>query len=174
MLLLLVLPALAYAQENRVYAPDRLSVVTAEGRDLVVLTTEMAGSSTVQLTSGGFAARSFETTTRRIHVVEFKGETYRAATPLTGSRSLIAFDPARRTFASLLPSIRVETNERAKLDLIADVLGTDRIKVFKALGFAIVDLPPNMHPADAIVRIQNLPRPPNVAVRLRGPRIKWN
>ncbi len=167
------MPIEAQGSKARPPVPLELRIVQAEGRDLVALPAHAGVPDLLQPASGGLAAYSFEAGLRRIHVVEFEGETFRAATPLEGSRSWIAFDPGRRAFASLLPSIRIELEPRPQLDAIASELGATGVTVFDSLGFAIVDLPEDLHPADAVARVRNLPGEPQAAVRLRGPRIEW-
>ena len=165
----------AQAQEpvDRPFPADTLPIVEAEGRELVVLPSYTVFADGLKTASGGFAAQSFEAESRRIHVVTFEGETFRAATPLDGPRSWIAFDPDRRAFASLLPSIRIELDAGLELDAVAAEVGATGVTVFESLGFAIFDLPQDLHPADAVARVRALPGQPDAAVRLRGPRIEW-
>lgn len=169
-----VLPAQAQEPVDRPFPADALPMVEAEGRDLVVLPSRDGPGDTLEAAvPGRFAAQSFESGSRRIHLVTFEGDTFKAATPLEGPRSWIAFDPERRAFASLLPSIRVELEPGLQLDAIASEVGATGVTVFESLGFAIVDLPRDLHPADAAERVRRLPGQPDAAVRLRGPRIEW-
>ena len=171
-MLLLAPPGSAQELLEQTFAEEGFRVVVTEGRELVSLPSAGAFVS-VQLASGGFAAQSFETPSQRIHVVTFDGKTYRAATPLEGPRSRLVFDPARRAFASLLPSIRIELDGGVRPDTVAEMLGAVGATVFESLGFAIVDLPGEMHPADAVEQVRRLTGRPDAAVRLRGPRIEW-
>ena len=176
MVLASVLPAEAQEPVDRLFVADGLHIVEAEGRDLVVLPSYAgsAGSAgALEPAPDGFAAQSFEDASRRIHVVTFEGDTFRAATPLHGPRSWIVFDPVRRAFASLLPSIRIELDAGLHLDSVAAEVSATGVTVFESLGFAIVDLPEDLHPADAVARVRELPGQPDAAVRLRGPRIEW-
>lgn len=118
-------------------------------------------------------ARSFETAAYRIHEVTVDGRTFRAATPLSGPRSRVVFDPVKQRFDSLLPSIRVELNKAIDLDAVAGAVNAIDMTVFESLRFAIVHLPADLHPADAIERLRFLPGEPQAAVRLRGPKIEW-
>ena len=173
MTLAVAVPTEAQEPLDRPFPADELRIVEAEGRDLVVLPS-YAGAADISTTaSGGFAAQSFEAESRRVHVVTFDGETFRAATPLEGPRSWIAFDPDRRAFASLLPSIRIELDAGLELDAVATEVGATAVTVFESLGFAIFDLPEDLHPADAVARVRALPGQPDAAVRLRRPRIEW-
>ena len=173
MALAAALSAAAQQPADRPFAADGLRIVEAEGRNLVVLPSYAGSADALESPSGEFAAQSFEAASRRIHVVTFEGDTFRAATPLDGSRSWIAFDPSRRAFASLLPSIRIELGAGLELDAVAAQVGATGVTVFESLGFAIFDLPEDLHPADAVARVQALPGQPDAAVRLRGPRIEW-
>ena len=173
MALAAALPAEAQEPVDRHLVADGLRIVEAEGRDLVVLPSYADSAGALESAPGGFAAQSFVDASRRIHVVTFEGDTFRAATPLDGPRSWIVFDPVRRAFASLLPSIRIELDAGLQLDAIATEVSATGVTVFESLGFAIVDLPEDLHPADAVARVRELPGQPDAAVRLRGPRIEW-
>ena len=143
------------------------SIAATGGREVIVL------SPTSALQAPGFAAQSHETATQRIHVVTYQGETFRAATPLAGSGSRIVFDPVRRTFVPLLQSIRVELSGGVPIDAIATEVGAVEIRVFESLGFAIMELPEELHPADAVARVSSAFGGGVASVRLRGPRIEW-
>lgn len=173
MALAAVLPAQAQGPADRPFPAKVLPMVEAEDRDLVVLPSRGGPANILETVAGGFAAQSFEVGSRRMHVVTFEGETFRAATPIEGPRSWIAFDPDRRAFASLLPSIRVELDASLQLDTVVAEVGATDVTVFESLGFAILDLPEDLHPADAVARVQALAGSPDASVRLRGPRIEW-
>ena len=173
MALAAVLPAQAQDPADRSFPADAPPMVEAEGRDLVVLPARGGPADTLETVSRGFAAQSFEAGSRRIHLVTFEGDTFKAATPLDGPRSWIAFDPERRAFASLLPSIRIELEPDIQVDAIASAIGATGVTVFESLGFAIVDLPRDLHPADAVARVRGLAGEPDAVVRVRGPRIEW-
>ena len=154
-------------------AADGLRVTAAADREVVVLSSDAGPPATAQPGVGGVTAQSYATASQRIHVVAFEGETFRAATPLDGPRSRIVFDPARRTFVPLLPSIRVAIDDGVAIDALAAALGATDVTVFESLGFAIVDLPDALHPADAVAQATDLLGRPAASVRLRGPRIEW-
>ena len=98
-----------------------------------------------------------------------RGGLSRAATPLEGPASRIAFDPSRRTFAPLLPSIRVELDNEAQLESITELVGATRAVFFEKLGFAIIDLPETLHPLQAISRLESVSGLSRATIRLRGP-----
>lgn len=166
--LLICLPATA--QESFTAGPGTISL---QGRELIRLASEGDGAAIEITAPGGLMARSFETAEYRIHEVTMEGRTFRAATPLSGPRSRVVFDPVKRRFDSLLPSIRVELNKAIDLDAVAGAVNATGMTVFESLQFAIVHLPANLHPADAIERLRFLPGEPKAAVRLRGPKIEW-
>ena len=171
-LLALLLSATAAAQTTSdgaaAYGAARVSA--AGGREVVALPASRAAAPT-QI--GGIVAQTRETATQRIHVVSYEGETYRAATPLDGPFSRIVFDPARRTFVPLLPSIRVELSGDVRIEDVAAQVGATGVTVFESLGFAIVELPRDAHPADAVARVSSAFGGGVAAVRLRGPRLEW-
>lgn len=148
-------------------------IAAAGGREVIALSPLSASQAVTPLDVAGFAAQSHETATQRIHVVSYQGETFRAATPLAGSGSRIVFDPMRRTFVPLLQSIRVELGGGAPIDAIATEVGAAGITVFESLGFAIMELPEDLHPADAVARVSSAFGAGVASVRLRGPRIEW-
>lgn len=117
--------------------------------------------------------QTLETANHRVHVVELDGETFAALVPLDGPSPRIVFDPARRSFARLLPSIRVETTDAAQLDTIATALGATGTTFFEPLGFAIVQLPPALDPLDAVARVNALLSRPAATVRIPPPPVKW-
>ena len=148
------------------------TVAATQGREVVVLPTSQA-SGTVRPgrdTVIGYAYLSGE---RRVHVIEFEGEVFRAATPLEGPASRIAFDPSRRTFVPLLPSIRVEAASKAQLEDIAERLGAGKSVYFDQLGFGFVDLPDDLHPLEAIARLETVRGGPTANIRLRRPPLEW-
>ncbi len=150
----------------------RYRIAASQGREVVVLpTTRSRGQ--VQVAQKSIAGRSFETDSQRIHVIYFEGKTFQAATPLEGPSSRIAFDPSRRAFAPLLPSIRVELDNEAQLESITELTGATKSVFFERLGFAIVELPETLHPVQAIERLKSASGQPKATIRLRGPPIEW-
>ena len=148
-------------------------IATAEGREIIALAVPPGSQAALPSASSGFEARSRETATQRIHTVTFEGRTLSAATPLEGPGSRIAFDPDRRTFAPLLPSIRVELGEDVRIDAVAAQVGATGVTVFESLGFAIVELPDVLHPAEAAEQVSIMYGEGIASVRLRRPRIEW-
>ena len=174
--LLVIQFAPASEEADRVTAAH--GMVVADGRELIVLHPRRSEANpgrplTAARELPGFAAQSHEVDRQRVHVVELDGETYRAATPIDGPRSRIVFDPARRKFASLLPSIRVELDGDVNTDAVSAELDATRVTVFESLGFAILELPDDVHPVDAVRRVRNLSGGPTATVRLRSHRLEW-
>ena len=56
---------------------------------------------------------------------------------------------------------------------MAAELGATGITVFESLGFAFVELPEELHPADAVARVSGTLGPSVASVRLRGPPLEW-
>ena len=148
------------------------TVAATQGREVVVLPTSQASGS-VRPGRDTVLGYAYESGDRRVHVIEFEGEVFRAATPLKGPASRIAFDPSRRTFAPLLPGIRVEAESQAQLEDIAERLGAGKSVYFDMLGFGFVDLPEHLHPLQAIARLETVPGRPRANIRLRRPPLEW-
>ena len=150
---------------------DQFRLLSTQGREVVLMP---AAETSLQMPSalGAIDARSYDTVSRRVHIVEFDGQTYRASTPLQGPSSRIAFDPSRRRFDQLLPSIRVELADGVAAHVLAEAIGGGKVTLFESLGFAIIDLPPALHPVEALARVAALAEPPSASIRLRGPRIE--
>lgn len=157
------------AQEVRT---DDFVLAAAQGREVVVLPTEQA-SGGARPRQGAVNGYSFESGKRRVHVIEFEGEVFRAATPLEGPASRIAFDPSRRTFVPLLPSIRVEVESRDRLNAVARLFGSTNPVYFDRLGFGIIDLPEDLHPLEAIERLKAVYGQARASIRLRRPPLEW-
>ena len=73
---------------------------------------------------------------------------------------------------ALLPSIRVEL-DGGGLNAVAEAVRATAIAVFETAGFAIVELPAELHPADALAIVEGLPGAPDASLRPRGARIRW-
>ena len=159
----------AAAEES---APDALQLAQSQGRDVVVLP-QAQSSDSVRSAFGPIHARTVETRKRRIHTVSFGGRAYRAATPLEGPASRVAFDPGRRKFAAVLPSIRVEVTDAAQVRAVARATGATRTTHIAKLGIAFIELPESLHPVEAIERLQEVPGRPTGSIRLRRPPVKW-
>ena len=154
--------------------PNDAWVAVAPDRQVLVLPAAAESPGPMPAPDGRpFSARTHEANGMRVHVVEFGGETFRAVTPLEGPYSRIVFDPSRRAFAQLLPSVRVEFPGGAQLEAIARALGATNVTVFDRLGFAFLELPANLHPVEAVARVEALPGSPGATVRMRPPKLQW-
>lgn len=153
--------------------PPNGAWIAAGGHRQVLLMSPDMNATDSPVGAGPIRTRTLETATHRVHVVEFDGETFAALAPPGDPATKIVFDPARRTFARLLPSIRVETSDAAQLDRLVTALGATRATFFESLGFAIVQLPPTLDPLDAAARVNALQGRPVATVRLPAPPVKW-
>ena len=151
---------------------SEFAVASADGREVVVAPSS-AGTSWVDSSSGPILGESSETESSRLHVVHFEGQTYRAVTPLDGPASRSVFDPARRKFVALLPSIRVELDDFSRLDSIVVNLGAEGATGFERLGFAVIELPATLHPLEAIEMLEGASGIRGASLRMREPRIQW-
>jgi len=153
-------------------ASDTLRMATADGRGVVLL--PVADSTgRVQSASGAVYARTYETADHRMHEVTFKGQAYRAATPLTGPSSRILFDPSQRKFRMLLPSIRVSCASRDQADEFARLTRAERLRFFERLGFAILFLPDAVHPAEAAEKVNAASGRETASLRIRRQPPQW-
>lgn len=159
----------AAAQET---APAGFRMVATANQDAVLLPSERA-SARLQSGTATIFARSYETAEHRIHELTLHGRTYRAATPLTGPASRIAFDVPRRRFVRLLPSIRVECESREQAESFARLVGADKTRYLDRLGFAILILPDTVHPAEAADRVNAEAEGEPASVRLRRRNPQW-
>ena len=147
-------------------------MAAAQGREVLVLPAARA-SGQARAASGWINGYSYETAAQRVHVVHYEGRTFRAATPLQGPYSRIAFDPSRRKFARLLPSVRAEIDNPRQLEAAKRALGATRADYFEKLGFAILHLPQDLHPVEAVAKLRALPGQPRGSIRLPRPPIQW-
>lgn len=152
--------------------PHGFQVAVAQSREVIVLPSSTT-SGHVQSDACLVTGDSYETDSLRVHVVHCAGATYRAATSMEGPYSRIAFDPSRRSFERLLPSIRVELSSEHQLESAKRALGAEKADFFGKLGFAIIYLPDTLHPLDAIAELGEGPGRYKATIRLSGPRIKW-
>lgn len=167
--LLVLFAATANAQPLRVDGPPMAST---EGRDVLVLAST-PGATRVDSAFGPLAAQAYDTSSSRVHVVRFDGRTYRASTPLRGAGSHIVFDPGRKRFVALLPSLRIDLAGGVPLQAIAEALGAIRVTRFESLDFAVMHLPEELHPADALARLNRGFEPVSASPRLQAPPLKW-
>ena len=143
------------------------------GKSPCARTAGISARSDEELEFGAIQVHSIETGSERIHLVVLEGQAYRASTPLEGEFSRLVFDPVRREFVPLLPSIRVELEDMGRLESIAEAIGANGAIPFKALGFAIIELPESVHPLDAVRRLQAPPFSLEAWIRVRGQRLSW-
>ena len=163
---------LANSSAARDSEPESLRMMATQGREVLVLPSSRA-SGTLRFAGGPIHGRSNERGRLRIHEVSFRGQTYRAATPLDGASSRIVFDPRRRRFVPMLSSIRVEVADRAQLDAVARRTGATGTTYVARLGVGFVELPESLHPVEAIERLKAVPGNPRGTIRLRRPPVKW-
>ena len=149
-----------------------IRVAATQGREVAVMPSARS-TGKARTASGWINGQSHETGSQRVHVVYFEGRTYRASTPLRGPASRIAFDPSRRKFARLLPSIRVEIDNAQQLESAKQALGASKADYFEKLGFAILHLPDELHPVEAMERLRKVPGRPRGSIRLPRPPIRW-
>ena len=106
------------------------------------------------------------------HVYEafHQGVTRTLHVALDATLRYVAFDPERNRFEMLSPGLRVELEDYGLLDRIVDAAGGIGGKAYPMLGFAIVQLPLEANPVDAILAIEDLPGVIDVRLMTEGPR----
>ena len=112
-----------------------------------------------------------ETASHRQHRVFLDGEEFMLEVPASAPPTHLAFDPRRREFTRLLPSIRLELTEHTDLGAVLDAVQAIGVTEFAPLGFALVDLPADLHPVDALIIIAELEGDYQANVRLPMPPI---
>ena len=159
----------AHAQES---PRGAFQVVAVSGRNAVLLPSAEA-TAQLRSTAGAILGRSYETGEHRIHELTIEGRTYRAATPLDGPASRIAFDVRLRQFARLLPGIRVECASRTEAESIARRIGARQTRYLDRLGIAFLTLPDAVHPAEAADRVNALAGRDLASVRFHRRKPQW-
>ena len=105
----------------------------------------------------------------RVYRVFHKGVTRALHVPLDAALRHAAFDPERNRLELLSPALRVELEDYGLLDQIVAVAGGTRGKAYPMLGFAIVQLPPHVNPAEAANAIEALPGVVDAQLMIEGP-----
>lgn len=159
----------AQAQQS---AGGGFQVVAVSGRNAVLLPSAEA-TARVRSAAGAILGRSYEAGEHRIHELTIEGRTFRAATPLDGPASRIAFDVRRRQFLRLLPSIRVECASQTEAESIARQIRARQTRYLDRLGIAILTLPDAVHPAEAADRVNAQAGRDLASVRFHRRRPRW-
>ena len=173
----LLLSASALAQANTgTIESSFLEPTTVEyqtGNELLVLPNLSSTEHIVETDSQDLHIQTSIVDELRVYELLHEGKTYRIQTPITGYRSRVAFDVKRKKFVALLPSIRVKLTDRMEIDAIAKSVGATDLWVFQKLGFAIMQLPFSVHPAQAVDLVKNMSPQSKAFVRLYRPPVKW-
>ena len=122
---------------------------------------------------GHLQCETIVTDSRQIHRLLLDGVEFTLDVPMQASPGHLAFDPKRREFTRLLPSIRIELHENTDLEPVIEALQAASVTEFAPLGFAFVDLPEDLHPVDALAIIAALDGDYEAHVRLPMPPIEW-
>ena len=153
---------------------SRADSIIVETRDQVVLAVPATGTRFSGVTPWGHIALEVEQSeSSRTHRVTMAGREFELETPADAPESHLAFDPRRRAFTTLLPSLRVELTGQTDLAPLADALGATGVTRFEPLGFAFIDLPEGLHPIEALEIIENLQSGYSATVRLPPLPVFW-
>lgn len=105
----------------------------------------------------------------RVYRALHGGKEHRAHVAIEGPQRRLAFDPKQERFRDVLPSLRVELGNYDQFEAIVAAAGGTGGKVYEALGFAIVRLPPTENPAEVASKIGLLPGVTSATIQLQGP-----
>ena len=106
----------------------------------------------------------------RVYRVFHAGVTRTLHVAAGASLRYVAFDLDRNRFELLSPGLRVELQDYGLLGEIVAAAGGSGGKAYPMLGFAIVQLPPEANPVDAIHAIEELPGVIDVRLMTEAPR----
>lgn len=158
-------PAILSAQTAP--TPDILSAQTIEGSVLVMpFDTSITGD---LITHDGTRISIGVEGDYRVYRALRGGKEYQAPVAIEGPPRRLAFDPNEGRFRDVLPSLRVELGNYDRFDEIIEVAGGTGGKVYEALGFAILHLPPEQNPAEVAARVGALPGVKSATIQLQGP-----
>ena len=106
----------------------------------------------------------------RVYQAFHQGVTRTLYVALDASLRYVAFDPERNRFELLSPGLRVELEDYGLLDRVVAAAGGIGGKAYPMLGFAIVQLPREANPVDAIRTIEAMSGVIDVRLITEGPR----
>lgn len=104
----------------------------------------------------------------RVYRAFLGGRTHSAHIALDGPPRHMAFDRQQRRFREVLPSLVVELGDYARLDEVIESAGGLSGKAYPELGFAVVQLPETVNPAEAARALQAHPTVSAARVQLGG------
>ncbi len=84
-----------------------------------------------------------------VYQAEYQGRTHRAYARLDGRSKRLAFNPRRRRFEEVAPSLLVGLAAHQSLDAVVEAAGALSAKAYPALGLALLRLPMDVNPAAA-------------------------
>ncbi len=83
----------------------------------------------------------------RVYRARHKGRTHTAHAPIEGPPRRFVFDPERERFAEVTSTLLVRMTDYDRLDEIVIAAGAIAGKSYPALGWALLQLPPEANPA---------------------------
>ena len=101
----------------------------------------------------------------RTYRASYLGRTYTAYADVSGPSTRFAFDPGRRRFQILASTIRVELEDYDVLGQLVQERGAVAGKAYPQLGFALLELPPETDPAEAVEFLDADPRVRDASVQ---------
>ena len=142
-----------------------LSAVSSEGDVLVMPGAPMPAAAIID----GVQLSVADEGNFRVYRATLNGETHTTRVALDGPPKHMAFDPERERFREVTPSVIVELSDYALLDEVVESSGVLAGKAYPELGFAIVQLPETLNPAEAARALLGHPAVDAARVQLAGP-----
>lgn len=105
----------------------------------------------------------------RVYQAFHKGVTRKLHVSLDAAPRYAAFDTERSRFELLSPSLRVELEDYGLLNEVIAACGGTGGKAYPMLGFAIVQLPQQVNPVDAVTAVMSLAGVIDAHVMIEGP-----
>ncbi len=155
------------AHAQSVWQSSVVPVQTMQGKVLVlpastVLPEQVAGSAGTRVSiavEGDY----------RVYRARHKGKDHHVHVALDGPAPYLAFDVEEGRFRNILPSLRVEMNDYADFDAVVQQAGGNGGKVYEALGFALIQLPDDINPAEVAAELSTMPSVTRANIQLQGP-----
>ena len=105
----------------------------------------------------------------RVYRAHQDGDTRTVYEPVDGPARRYAYDAAEKRFHELTSTLRVRLSDDERLDDVVASVGALRGKNYPALGWALLQLPPDVNPASVSRTLAENPLVVSAEVTLKGP-----
>ena len=103
-----------------------------------------------------------------VHRARYQGRTHTAYAQLAGPERLLAFNPQHRRFEEVSSSLLVRLASDHHLETVVEASGAVGGKAYPALGWALLQLPPEANPAAVAEMLQSNPLVEGARIILQG------